>query len=60
MPLAAEHAVVERLVYSKEVAMGELDRAMQLAYAIGAPAPLVSAIRLKCDLNRLIVKQEEL
>jgi hypothetical protein len=39
--------------------MEELDRAMQLAYALGAAAPTVSAIRLKCELKRLIVKQEE-
>ena len=56
----AEQAVVERLVYTKEVAMAELDRAMQLAYAAGSAAPVVTAIRLKCELNRLIVKQEEI
>jgi hypothetical protein len=39
--------------------MAELDHAMQLAYEMGAAAPAVSAIRLKCELNRLIVKQEE-
>jgi len=55
----AEHAVVERLAYTKEVAMAELDRAMQLAEAAGNAAPLMTAIRLKCELNRLIVKQEE-
>ena len=39
--------------------MAELDRAMQLAEAAGNAAPLMTAIRLKCELNRLIVKQEE-
>ena len=39
--------------------MAELDRAMQLAYAAGSAAPVVTAIRLKCELNRLVVKQEE-
>src|SRR6185503_3311669 len=44
---------------TKEVAMAELDRAMQLAEAAGNAAPLMTAIRLKCELNRLIVKHEE-
>jgi len=32
---------------------------MQLAYVAGNAAPVVTAIRLKCELNRLVVKQEE-
>jgi hypothetical protein len=32
---------------------------MQLAYVAGHAAPVVTAIRLKCELNRLIVRQEE-
>ena len=51
---------MERLVYTKEVAMAELDRAMQLAYAAGNASPVVTAIRLKCELNRLIVRQDEI
>jgi hypothetical protein len=55
----AEHAVVERLAYTREAAMAELDGVMELAYAMGRPAPMVSAVRLKCELHRLIVRQEE-
>src|SRR3954454_6621052 len=55
----AEQVVVERLAYTREAAMAELDRVMELAYAMCSPAPVVTAVRLKCELNRLIVRQEE-
>src|SRR3954471_3046379 len=55
----AEQVVAERLAYTREAAMAELDRVMELAFAMGSPAPIVTAVRLKCELNRLIVRQEE-
>lgn len=55
----AELKAIERIAYTVETAMAECKIAMDLAIQKEQPAALVSAIRLRAELQRLLVQQSE-
>ena len=52
-------AIVQEIVYGVKDAMVEAHRALVLAESLEKPEAMISAIRLKSDLQRLIMKQAE-
>jgi phage terminase small subunit len=55
----AERAVIQEIVYGVKEAMAEASRAIVLAESLNKPEAMISGVRLKADLKRLIVRQEE-
>jgi len=55
----AEALAINSVAYSLETAMAELDEAMEMSREKGAPAAFISAVRLRAELHRLLVAQQE-
>ena len=56
---AAEKQAISRIAYTVETAMAECQMAIDLAIEKGQPGALVSAVRLRAELQRLLVHQSE-